>query len=194
MSDIDNASNALAMIGAGSISSFDDPGAGAAVAKALYEPILTALLTTTYWNFAAKKQSLNQLSQEPLNEFKYAYQIPTDSLKIERIYPRIFYKIYRDLIYTNASSVEIDYIFRPDTTLFPAYFTLALTYKLASEFALSVTDNEQKNALYERKFRDALSEAFAADAQQSPQTPIQDNPFTDVRNGGGMNGRFGANG
>ena len=194
MSDIDNASNALQMIGAGSISSFDDPGAGAAVAKALYEPLLTALLTDTYWNFASKKQSLNQLSQTPLNEFKFAYQIPTDNLKVERVYPRIFYKIYRDLIYTDASSIEIDYIFRPDTSLIPSYFTLAFTYKLASEFALSVTDNEKKNALYEKKHEKALAKAFAADAQQSPQTPIVDSPFTDVRHGGSMSGRFGFNG
>ena len=184
MSDIGNASNALQMLGAGSISSFDDPGAGAAAAKALYEPILTDLLTKTYWRFAMKKQSLNRLSQTPENEFTYAYQIPTDCLKIERVYPRIFYKVYRDLIYTDASSLKIDYAFRPDTSLFPSYFTLALTYKLASEFALSVTDDSSKNALYEQKFRQAIGEAFAADAQQSPQTPIVDSPFTDVRHGG----------
>lgn len=184
-SDIDIASNALQMIGAGSISSFDDPGAGAAVAKALYEDLLTALLTDTYWRFAMKKQSLNQLSQTPLNEFQFAYQIPTDSLKIERIYPRIFYKIYRDLIYTNASSIEIDYAFRPDTTLLPSYFVLAFTYKLASEFSLAVTDKEGKAALYEGKHDKALAKAFAADAMQHPQTPIVDSPFTDVRFGGG---------
>lgn len=180
-SDIDIASNALQMIGAKSISSFDDPGAGAAVAKALYEGLLTALLTTTYWGFAMKKQSLNQLSQTPLNEFKFAYQIPTDSLKIERIYPRIFYKIYRDLIYTDASSIDIDYAFRPDTSSLPSYFVLAFTYHLASEFSLSVTDNEQKNALYEDKYRRQLGTAFTADAQQHPQTAIIDSPFTDVR-------------
>ena len=184
MSDIDNASNALQMIGAGSISSFDDPGAGAAVAKALYEPLLTAMLTDTYWRFAMKKQSLNRLSQTPNNEFKYAYQIPTDSLKVERVYPRIFYKIYRDLIYTDASTIDIDYVYRPETSLIPSYFTLAFTYKLASEFALSVTDDVAKNGLYEQKFREAQGKAFTADAQQNPQTPIQDHPFTDVRNGG----------
>jgi len=193
-SDIDIASNALQMIGAGSINSFDEPGAGAAVAKALYEDLITALLTTTYWRFAMKKQSLNQLSQTPLNEFKFAYQIPTDNLKIERIYPRIFYKIYRDLIYTDASSIEIDYAFRPDTSSLPPYFVLAFTYKLASEFSLAVTDNEQKNALYEEKFRAALAEAFSADAMQHPQTPIVDSPFTDVRHGGSMSGRSGFNG
>jgi len=183
-SDIDISSNALTMIGAGSITSFDDPGAGAASAKTLYEPLLEALLTENYWRFAMKKQSLNRLSQTPLNEFKYAYQIPTDSLKIEKVYPRISYKIYRDLIYTDASSIEIDYVFKPDTSSLPAYFVLALTYKLASEFALSVTDDTQKNALYEGKHMAQLAKAFTADAQQYPQTPIVGSPFTDVRNGG----------
>jgi hypothetical protein len=71
-----------------------------------------------------------------------------------------------------------------DTSLMPAHFELAFTYKLASEFALSVTDSASKNQLYEQKFRSAMAEAYAADAQQYPQTPIQDQPFTDVRVGG----------
>ena len=183
-SDIDISSNALQMIGASSISSFDDPGAGAAVAKALYEPLLTALLTRDYWRFAIKKQKLNLLSQTPLNEYKYAYQLPTDNLKVQRVYQVKNYKIFRDLIYTDILDIDIDYVYRVDTTALPAYFVLAFTYKLASEFALSVTDDVGKNQTYEQKFRSAMAEAYAADAMQQPQTPIQDQPFTDVRNGG----------
>ena len=180
-SDIDLASNALQMIGADPINSFDDPGAGAAVAKSLYEPLVTALLTRTYWRFAMKKQSLNRLSQTPLNEFQYAFQVPTDCLKIEKVYPRSFYKIYRDLIYSDQSAISIDYAYRVPTPDMPAYFTLALTYQLASEFSLAVTDNEQKNQIYAQKFMEALGAAYSADALQHPQTPIVDSPFTDVR-------------
>ena len=183
-SDIDISSNALQMIGAGSIQSFTDPGAGAAVASALYESLLSALLTRTYWRFAIKKQTLNRLSQTPLNGFKYAFQIPTDCLKIERVYPRINYNVFQDKIYTDAESIAIDYVFRPATSALPPYFVLAFTYHLASEFALSVTDNESKNQIYAQKFFMALSEAYATDAMQHPQTPIVDQPFTDVRNGG----------
>ena len=189
-SDIDISSNALQMIGAGSIQSFTDPGAGAAVASALYESLLAALLTRTYWRFTIKKQSLNRLSQTPLNGYKYAYQIPTDSLKIERVYPRIGYQIFEDKIYTDAESLSADYVYRPATTALPSYFVLAFTYKLASEFALAVTDDVGKNQTYEAKFREAMGEAFAADAQQHPQIPIQDSPFTDVRNGG-LDGGYG---
>jgi len=189
-SDIDISSNALQMIGASSIQSFTDPGAGAKVASALYEPILIALLTRTYWRFAVKKQKLNLLSQTPLNGFSKAFQIPTDSLKIERVYPRTEYAIFEDKLFSNTNDIDIDYVFRPADSALPSYFVLAFTYKLASEFALSVTDNENKNALYEQKFRSAMAEAYSADAQQYPQTPIQDQPFTDARFSGGL-GDFG---
>jgi len=190
-SDIDMASNALQMIGATPINSFDEPGSGAAVAKALFEPLLTAMLTRDYWRFAIKKQKLNLLSQTPLNEYKYAYQIPALICKIERVYQVAGYKIFRDLIYTDILDIDIDYVYRMDSTLIPAYFELAFTYKLASEFALSVTDDAGKNQLYEQKFRSAMAEAYAADAMQYPQTPIQDQPFTDVRFGGGINNGYG---
>ena len=183
-SDIDIASNALQMIGANSISSFTETGGDAAVANALYEPIVLDILTSTYWRFAMKKQSLNKLSQTPLNEFNNAFQIPTDNLKIERVEPRCFYKRFQDKIYSNSSSIELDYLFRVDTSAWPSYFVLLVTYKLASEFALSVTDNEQKNALYEGKYNLQIGKAYAADAMQHPQTPIVDQPFNDIRRGG----------
>jgi len=186
--DIDISSNALQLIGSKSITSFTEPGAGARVASALYETTLIALLTDTYWRFAMKKQSLNLLSQTPANDFQFAHQIPTDSLKIYKVDPNCFYKIYEDKIFSNQNTLIADYIFRPDTTLLPSYFVLAFTYKLASDFALAVTDNEKKNALFEGKFQAAISRAFGADAQQNPQTPIVDQPFTDVRFGGGLSG------
>jgi hypothetical protein len=182
--DIDISSNALQMIGATSISSFTDPGAGAAVAAALYEPLLEAMLTTNYWRFTIKQQQLNRLSAAPLNGWQFAFQIPTDSLKIERVDPRSPYNIFEDKLYSNQTAIEVDYVYRPPTSAFPSYFVIALTYLLASEFSLSVTDDPQKNAMYAQKHLAALASAFAADAQQYPQTPIQDQPFTDVRNGG----------
>ena len=180
-SDIDIASNALQMIGASSISSFTETGGDAAVANALFEPLVLDILSCNFWRFAMKKQLLNKLSQTPLNEFQNAFQIPTDNIKIERVEPRIRYKIFQDKIYSDSNTIELDYLFRADTSAWPAYFVLLVTYKMASEFALSVTDNEQKNALYEDKFRTQLGKAFTADAQQYPQTAIVDSPFTDVR-------------
>ena len=180
-SDIDIASNALQLIGDNPINSFSDPGAGARVMSAIFETTLEALLTETYWRFAIKKQELNRLSQTPENDFQYAFQLPTDNLKVLKVEPRTFYQIYRDLIYSNSQTMVIDYVFRPETSLLPSYFVKAFEYKLASDGALAVTDNESKAALMEQKHTIAMGKAFTADAQGNPQVPIQDQPFTDAR-------------
>jgi len=182
--NIQLASNALQLIGDEPISSFADEGVGAKVMGAIYEPTIKALLSSHYWTFTLKKQKLNRLSQTPLNDFQYAFQMPTDSIRILKINPRAFYKIYRDLIYSNQRDIDVDYIFRPDESQWPEYFQLAVMYKLASDAAMAVTDNENKNSIYEEKFRATMAQAFALDSQQNPQVPIVDQPFTDVRNRG----------
>jgi len=68
----------------------------------------------------------------------------------------------------------------------PQYFVQAFQYKLAADFALSITNDTQKNALFEQKFARELQIAMAADAKSHPPEPIVDQPFTDVR----LNGDF----
>ena len=183
-SKIDISSNALVMLGDAPINSFEDGGAGADTMANIYPVIYKALLTRTYWTFNRKKQKLNQLSQTPLNEWQFAFQIPTDSLRIQKITPRGAYKKFSDFIYTNMNDIDADYQIDPGESQLPDYFELTLTYKLAADAAIPVTDSVSKNELYEKRFKEQLIVALAADAQQEPQTPIQDQPFTDVRNGG----------
>lgn len=183
-SDINIASNALVMLGDVGINSFDDGGAGADTMKVIYPVIYKALLTRAYWTFNRRKQKLNRLSQTPLNDWQFAFQIPTESLRIQKINPRGAYKKFRDLIYTNMNDIDAQYLFDPGESQLPDDFELMLTYKLAADAAIPVTDSVSKNELYEKKFKEQLIITLASDAQQEPQTPIQDQPFTDVRNDG----------
>lgn len=182
---IDIVSNALVLVGHPSISSFDsDQGSGAVAGAALYETTLKYMLSITYWRFAIKQQSLNKLSQSPLNKWQFAYQIPTDAITIHRVTPRSNYQIFQDNIFSNMSSLEADYTFRPDDTALPSYFVQAFQYKLAADFSISVTNDTQKNQLYETKYDREVSIAMAADAKSHPPEAIQDQPFTDARLGG----------
>jgi hypothetical protein len=185
---IDIVSNALVLIGHPPISSFDpDQGAGATVGAALYDTHLESMLSVTYWRFSVKQQSLNRLSASPLNKWKYAFQLPTDYLTMHRISPRSNYQIYQDNIFSDQTSLEADYTFVPDATELPSYFVMAFQYKLASDFAISITNDTQKNAIYESKYDREVKIAMAADAKSHPPEPIQDQPFTDVRLGGQFN-------
>lgn len=182
---IDIVSNALLLIGHPPISSFDpDQGAGATVGAALYETTLRYLLSTTYWRFSVKQQQLNQLSATPLNKWQFAYQIPVDMITLHRVDPRSRFQIFEDNIYSNQSELAADYTFQVDDTDLPSYFVQAFQYKLASDFAISVTNDMNKNKIYEDKFRQEIGIAMAADAKSHPPEAIQDQPFTSVRLGG----------
>ena len=184
-SQIDIVSNALVLIGHPPISSFDpDQGAGATVGSALYETALNYLLSTTYWRFTMKQQQLNKLTATPLNNWQFAYQLPTDMITLYRVDPRSNYQIFEDKLFTNIDSIAADYSHRVADTALPTYFVQAFQYKLAGDFAIAITNDVNKNQLYEAKFRQEIQIAMAADARNHPAVSIVDQPFTDIRIGG----------
>ncbi|MDH5182455.1 MAG: hypothetical protein OEX12_01075 [Gammaproteobacteria bacterium] len=183
---VDIVSNALVLIGHPTISSFDpDQGSGATVGSALYTTTLRYLLSTTYWRFAIKQQSLNRLTAAPISGWQYAYQLPTDYITLHKVSPRCEYQIFEDKLYCNVTTLTADYSFLPADTSLPDYFVQAFQYKLASDFAIAVTNDTQKSQLYESKYRQEIRSAMAADAKSHPPEPIMDQPFTDVRFYGG---------
>ncbi len=182
-SDIDIASNALLLIGDEPISSFSDEGAGATVAANIYETTYQHVLSQHPWSFALKEQLLNQLSEQPntLTGFKFAYQLPPDLIRIWAIMPFSNYTLVGSLLYSNENELLARYVFQPEETALPAQFVKSLEYKLASEFAISVTEDNAMAELYEKKYLLAVAQARSVDSQGRPQVPIIDSPFVDVR-------------
>jgi len=186
-------SNALLLIGDNPISSFDDPGAGAQAAANLYPQIKQRFLSYTPWSFALKQQRLNLLSEKPdsLTNWDSIYQLPTDLIRLWAIAPCADYSIIGDKLYTNSNTAILaTYIYDVDDTALPVHAVKALEYMLASEFAISVTEDENKAQLYEQKGRDMMAQASTIDSQGRPQQAIIDSPFIDARFGGSRSGYF----
>jgi hypothetical protein len=178
---IEICSNAFVRLGAPPISSFTEGGAQGIAAANLYEPTLRAMLTDHRWRFAAAKRKLARLAAAPLNDWSYAFQLPADLLMLYRVIPSSEYQVYEDKIFSNVTEMDIDYLMRPNEGLFPAYFQLALEYKLASEFALIVTSNRSLAETYELKSVEQLKKARFADAQQSPSVAVQSFDYIETR-------------
>ena len=173
-------SQALIYIGEAPISSFSEGVAGQ-VASTIYDNARDSLLSSTRWRFSAGKTQLSQLADSPRNEWRYGYQLPTDLLLMIRTYPGSKYEIFEDKLYTNHSSVEIDYLFRPNEPEFPAYFVEALAYDLAAKFAMSITNNLSIAELMEAKAAKALTDARFKESQARPNVAIQSRPWIEVR-------------
>ena len=185
-SAVEMASNALLLIGDDPISAFTEPGAGAQAASNLYESVYTQFLSEHPWSFAFKEQFLNRLSQMPdsITNYKYAYQVPTDVIRLWAVLDHSDYVIVGNLLYSNQSQLFARYVYRVEETRLPPHAVQAIQYKLASDFAIAVTEDANKNALYERKYTSSLARARNIDSQSRPQTPIIDSPFVDARMGG----------
>jgi hypothetical protein len=174
-------SKALILCGEKPLQSLSDDRYGATVGSNLFELLYESELQSNRWRFSMKKGALSRLALEPLNEWQYVYQLPTDMLLLVGMTCPQPYEIYGSHLYTNASTVEIEYQFKPEVSALPAYFALLMTYVLAKDMVSPITENADKHKMMQAKYIPQRDRALFADAQSRPARPIYHSPFTDVR-------------
>ena len=169
---ISMASNALVLIGDDPINSLSDSVA----ASNLYDTTYEEVLSEHPWTFASRWQELNRLTAQPdiRTGYRYAFQIPSESIEFWGTDVDVDYGIFEgNLLYANVLSILGLYIFRPDETILPPLFVKAMEYRLASEFAISVAEDEEKMKLYQGLYEKKLNKAMAKDSQQKPFVGIR---------------------
>jgi hypothetical protein len=174
-------SKALILIGEKPLDSLSDNRYGATVGSNLFEVIYESELQSNRWRFAVTKDSLSRLVDAPLNEWQYAYQLPSDMLLPIGVYPKAPYEIYADHLYTDQSSVELDYMFKPAVSEIPAHFALLMVYALARDMVKPITESDAGVDVFNRKYLSQRNRSMFADAQGRPSQMLFDSPFTDAR-------------
>lgn len=146
-------SDALLMLGAKPISSFNEGTDEANICDRLYHDIKRQALMVYPWSFSFKKIALAQLITTPTTEYKYEYQLPGDRIGPPRqVYvsatpgsPTIRnYRIFGDKLLTNETSIYIDYPYDVQEFEMPVYFVQLLKYMLAWHLANPITDQTDK--------------------------------------------------
>lgn len=186
LNDIALCARALIRIGAAPITSFDDGTAESEIAGALYPTIRDSLLSSYAWSFATGQLALTQLSEAPLADYTYAYQLPNDYLRALSAGTGtrgrgLSYRISRGALHTDASSVMLTYIFRPEEEEFPPYFDAALIARLSAEFTIPVTESTSRAQAHFQLAESELKQARQIDAQQDTPGRIEDFTLVDVR-------------
>lgn len=151
-------SDALIMLGARPISSFDEGTDEASVADRLYPDIRDQALVMYPWSFSFKKTQIARLITTPTNEFRYEYQLPGDRLAAPRAvydnnatgsYPRNEYRIMGDKLLTDYEQVFIDYQYSVPEYEMPQYFVQLMKYMMAWHLALPITDQVEKGQYWQ---------------------------------------------
>ncbi|HAO1322245.1 TPA: hypothetical protein IHD35_000564 [Escherichia coli] len=156
-----------------------------------------AALSDFDWNFATKRLALADTDNPP-PDWAYAYQYPTDCVRISEImvpgvrYPtaamRIQYEVGADtdgtgkLIYTDQPAAWLKYIARvTDVNMFDAIFMEALSWRLAAAINMSITGNADLGIFALNMYKQAINNAgsHSMNESQEPQPPVDE--FTAAR-------------
>jgi len=200
-SDVDIASQALGLLRASTISSFDDGSNEADIAKLYYGDFAQDILTRYPWNFALKKRQFNQTTA-PLNEWRYAHIMPAEALRLWAVYatPAVGAKPINQFalqapngqrqIHSNQNVLYGEYTVYTAESNWPGYFTHFAIHAFAALIAMPVTDDD---ALAQKMHQLAwgnpsegekggkFSVATSIDALQQPAEEIASSPFIDAR-------------
>lgn len=151
-------SDALILLGAKPISSFNDGTDESNTCDRLYSDIRDTVLSLYPWSFAYKKVQLARLITTPNSEWKYEYQMPGDRLgnpralfETNNLYARPVkeWDIEGDKILTNYEQVYIDYPYQTPEFAMPTYFVQLLKYYMAWHLALPITEQEGKSGYWQ---------------------------------------------
>ena len=179
-------SKALIKIGAKSITSFEEATTEAEVANQLYEPTLQNLLASYPWRFALTQKKLARLTEKPISDYQYSYQLPNDCVRVLSAGQNIKssglnYKIVGQKLYTNTESVVLNYIRRPEENTYPAFFVDAFVGKLAAEFCLPLTESTTRTDYIKKMAESSIAAARLVDSQQNVHSSFQDFSLIEVR-------------
>jgi hypothetical protein len=140
-----------------------------------FDRIYETLLQSNPWRFSMKKRAAQQLNFDPVNEYSYAFQIPTDCLMLRGVWPRrTNYEVYGDRIYTSAKPIDLEYQYKPEIGALPAYFSSLLVCHLGLAGARVATGKEGVVGDIRVRIREVLPIAQYADAQARPNRPLDD--------------------
>ncbi len=182
-SKIDLISKALILCGEKPLISLSDDRYGATVGANLFEMLYENEVQSNRWRFAMTKVALGKLAAAPLNQWKNAFQLPPDMLLPIGVFPAdLNYEIYVDHLYTDRTTVELDYMFKPVVTSIPAYFATLMTYSLARHFYNPITEGSAaQTKLMVDRYDKQRGIAMYADAQGRPAKATFSDPFINTR-------------
>ena len=185
-------SDALILLGAKPISSFNDGTDESNACDRLYPDVRDTALSVYPWSFAYKKTQLSRLITTPETEWQYEYQLPGDRLGNPRAvfttsnaYARPFkeWEIIGDKLMTNELTVYVDYPYQTPEFAMPQYFVQLLKYMMAWHLAYPITEQQDKAVYWQSIAVGGPSEngrggymrqAMQMDAQGQPPQVIED--------------------
>lgn len=182
-------SNALLMLGAQTINSFDDANSidRAKMCANLYPTVRDHVLRSHPWNCAIKRILLAPDAAAPAFGWDYRFELPADYLRVLEVSSgggQIDYLIEGRSILANEASIELRYVFANETEdTWDSLLVSVVTLAMAARLAYPVTQSAAMEQSRMQELEMAMRRARAVDGQEEPPQTFGDFPLLQARNG-----------
>lgn len=200
ITDVTICKRALLRLGHDGITSFEDGSSAATLCQELYDDVRNMVLTAYAWHITKKKRRLSALSEGPLNEWTYAYQLPSDRITDPiavydstgtNINETTDYEIIGDQIHTDHTVIIVEYQYLPDENVWPGYLRELMIKAMRAELAYPITDQANLADLAhrdcwglpgERRQGGYFAVAKGIESRTAPSPVVNDYSLVEVRN------------
>lgn len=165
---VDIVNQALNLIGADSITSFDESTITARRIKSVYDTSRQALLRMHPFQCATKRIKLSPLNDVPDFEYSHQFQLPNDLIRI--INTNIEeYTVETDRILANSNTLNLVYVFdNKNEETYDSLFTECLILYLAYKISNSTSGSQSTADSYYQQCQALIQEARAVQSQEVP--------------------------
>lgn len=197
-SQISICNRALQILGSESIINIVEDNNRARALTIAYDAVRMAELRRNKWRFAIKRTSVPALSDAPDSDYRYAYELPVDWL---RLIPggdiwqasdltdyrggagSATYEIEGRTILTNLTApLKLRYMWDvTDTSLFDATFAESFANRLAFEICERITQSDSKKQVAWGGYRTSIREASKINAIEGAAESIADDTWVTAR-------------
>ena len=173
---------AFNVLGKRSVNDVQDSGEFADSANRVFDVLYLKELAQYDWRFASQIIVLSQNVTPPADPYwQYSYNLPSDYLALRKTMPRVMFQIYGKELWTNASSMKIEYRYGIDPTQCPVYFVNYFALVLGRWYAKSVAEDSNLAKELGQELYVEKGTAMSIDAQSRPGERLFDNPVINCR-------------
>lgn len=165
---VDIANQALSLIGADSITSFEENTSTARRMKTVYDTSRKALLRLHPFQCSTKRIQLNPISKQPEFGYTYQFQLPDDLIRIINTNTED-YAVETDKLLSNSNQLNLVYVFdNKNEETYDSLFIESLVLYLAYKLSKAVTGSQGTSDSYYMQCQELLRQAKATQAQEVP--------------------------